>query len=134
MAIKKAKADAVQARSAWLALVAQTLDEISGWARAERWAAVRHEKQIEEQALGTYSVAVLTIQLPSGHLHVEPIARYVAGAEGRIDLLSFPVLNRVTLLRKGDTWVARTDSGVVYPRSWNRRTFVKLAQELASST
>lgn len=134
MAIRKAKASAAQDRTNWLALVERTLEKIAEWAKEEKWAVVRHGKQIEEQAIGAYSVEVLTIQLPAGHLHVEPIARRVAGAEGRIDLLSFPLLNRVTLLRKGKSWVARTDSGIDYPASWNRRTFVKIAQALVSST
>lgn len=134
MATKKAKTDAARRRLAWVTLVKGTLEEISRWAEAERWAVVQNEKQIEEQSLGAYAVPVLTIQLPTGRLHVEPIARNVAGAEGRIDLLAFPVLNRVSLLRKGGVWIARTDSGVDFPSAWNSKTFVKLAQALANST
>jgi hypothetical protein len=134
MPTKKGQTNGTRARAAWLSLVERTLAEISQWAGAEHWPVARQEKEFREEALGSYSAAVLTIQLPSGQLHVEPIARYVAGAEGRIDLLSFPLLNRVVLLRQGRKWVPRTDSGVDYPGQWNRRTFVKLAQALANST
>lgn len=134
MATKKASANAAQGCSDWRKLVEHTLKNVSQWAGAEQWVVVKHEKEISEQATGCYVVPVLTIELPSGRLHVEPIARYVAGADGRIDLLAYPVLNRVSLLRRSGKWVVRTDSGVDYPAEWNRSTFVKIAKELVRPT
>ena len=134
MAIKNAKVQTPRTRTEWIKLVEQTIAEISRWAATEKWPVVELEKEVEEQGLGTYSVPVLFVQLPGSRLHVEPIARYVGGADGRIDLRSVETLNRVTLLRKGGTWVIRTDSGIDYPKRWSRATFAEVAQALGKPT
>src|SRR4051812_17733016 len=102
-------------RQVWLELVEQLLHQIESWAENRRWQVRRDEKRIEESKLGTYRAPVLSILTPVGQIHVEPIARYVARGDGRVDLLAWPSLTRMLLVREGNRWAVKTDSGVNWP-------------------
>jgi hypothetical protein len=115
-----------QARDAWLTAVHQLIDQVAAWAKDRKWAVDRQEKQVNESRLGSYSVPVLVVRAPAGLVYVEPVARYVAKADGRVDLYSFPSMNRMMLLRVGDEWSLKTDSGVKWPEPWGKQTFVHL--------
>ena len=114
----------------WVAEVKKLVDQVADWAVERKWEIDRSDKLIRESKIGTYSVPYLKIKLPAGILHLDPVAREVIGADGRVDLYSWPTLNRVSILRIGRKWIVRTDSGVDWPESWNRRTFFKLAESL----
>ncbi len=118
--------------SEWKKLVDQTLAQIERWATAEKWLTSRLEKTITEEPLGTYSVPELFVRTPQGQLVVEPVALGIVGGEGRIDIMSFPSLNRVLLVRTSGTWKIKTDSYVAWPKSWSKTTFIELANILLS--
>jgi len=62
---------------------------------------------------GTYNVPVLGIpRLRSRALEPTPARR---ARDGRVDLLAWPSLNRMMLIRASDRWVVKTDSGVAVP-------------------
>lgn len=106
------------------------LADVRNWATSEGWEVEESETTITEQYLQTYAAPVLTIRLPNGRVHVEPVARLVLGAEGRVDLFAWPSLVRVMLLRKGEIWIVRPEMGPSWPRPWGRDTFVELARLL----
>ena len=72
---------------------------------------------------------VLTIHAPQGRLILEPIARGIVGAQGRVDLYAWPSLFKVLLLHKPRgkdrplEWVVRTESGLDWPQPWGVRHF-----------
>ena len=73
-----------------------------------------------------------------GRLILEPIARGVLEAQGRVDLYAWPSLFRVMLLHKplgkdrGLAWGMRTESGIDWPQPWGRETFFTLAKGMCS--
>ncbi|MCX5654961.1 MAG: hypothetical protein NTY65_09975 [Planctomycetota bacterium] len=111
----------------WINDVTKLLSQIRKWCEREDWEVTQHEKCVTEELLGTYTVPLLRIRPPGGFLYVEPVARYVIGAEGRIDIYSSPAMNRMLLVLQDGHWTLKTDSGVNWPEQWNRNAFVKLA-------
>jgi hypothetical protein len=120
-------------RAQWLALVDQLVGEVEAWAKARNWAVHRDQKVSRESRLGEYIVPVLSILAPAGRIQIDPVARYIAGGDGRIDLLSWPSLTRMLLIRAGDQWVLKTDSGVEWPEGWNQQTFARLVELLSAA-
>lgn len=114
----------------WLSLVDKLLSQIEKWAGQREWQTRREDKSITEGIIGTYSIPVLQIKLPAGVFYVEPMARYVIGAEGRVDLYSWPTLQRLLLIRRDDKWVLKTDSLIDWPQTWTRKTFYEVAENL----
>ena len=120
-------------KQTWLIAVNQVLDDVEEWVGQEReWNISRDETEIDEEALGgTYKAPVLQIGTPQGHIILEPIARAVLGAQGRIDLYAWPSLFRVMLLLQEDqSWVVQTDSGIDWPHPWRKETFFELVKGL----
>jgi hypothetical protein len=118
----------------WISDVTKLLSQIRKWCEREDWEVTQPEKQVTEELLGTYTVPLLRIRAPGGFLYVEPVARYVIGAEGRIDITSSLTMNRMLLVRQDGRWTLKTDSGVNWPEQWNRNAFVKLAGLLTQTT
>ncbi len=138
------EAGMADSRSNWERHTAQLAEEVQTWAAQEAgargWRVEREEiEHAEEVVGGTYHVPVLTIHAPQGRLVLEPIARGVMGAQGRVDLYAWPSLFRVMLLHKprgkdaGLEWVVRTESGVDWPLPWGRETFLTLAEGLLNA-
>jgi hypothetical protein len=79
-------------------------------------------------------VPELSVRLGGGHLIVEPIGRNIIGADGRVDITSFPSLNRMLLVRVDDKWVIKTDARIDWPLPWSKDAFLQLADILISTT
>jgi hypothetical protein len=79
---------------------------------------------------------MLTLQTEHGAVMVEPVARVVMGAVGRIDLYAYPTLFRVMLLRsaRDEQWRIRTDSGFFLKQQWNEKTFLELVADLTGAS
>lgn len=80
-------------------------DDVQTWADQEAsargWRVEREEKELAEEVVGwAYRVPVVTIHAPQGRLILEPVARGMVGAQGRVDLYAWPSLFRVMLLHK----------------------------------
>jgi hypothetical protein len=117
----------------WVAAVEDLVSQIREWATAEGWQVTRLEpKTLWEPSTGTYSVSDLRVRTNSGVLNVDVVAREICRAEGRVELVAFPSLERFTLIRRGGKWRVRTDWGNAWPKRWGRRTFVELARKLTS--
>jgi hypothetical protein len=128
-AIDPAAADEVRAE--WKQAIEALMSDVRSWAEAEGWTVEPFFPVLSEEPLGTYPVPGLEILTLQGKVILEPIARLVMGAHGRVDYYAWPSLRRVMLLRKADgTWVVRTDFGPVWPNPWSRSTFVELAHGL----
>ena len=121
-------------RDAWVRTVDALLADVERWSRQRNWLVARQPKTIDDDnGFGPYQTEVLFVQCGQGRVYLDPIGRFVARADGRVDLCAFPSLNRVMLLRRGDTWRVMTDSGVAWPKPWGDETFAELALELADS-
>lgn len=118
--------------SAWAKTVRDLSRTIAGWVEKEGWLVSAQDAERAEDRVGSYRVPVLRIKTPDGILLVEPIARDVVDAEGRVDLYAWPSLRRMVLIRRDGRWGLRTDSGVDWPRKWGRAAFLDLARQLTS--
>ncbi|HVA49177.1 MAG TPA: hypothetical protein VNH11_22630 [Pirellulales bacterium] len=67
----------------------------------------------------------------TARLIVEPIARYVVGAEGRVDLAVFPSYHSVAIVRRDNDWQLLPD-GAGRARPWSEDAFVKAVASLAT--
>lgn len=115
----------------WQDVMGTLASTVEDWSRARKWEVEWSSAEVDEELLGTYKISVLTIETEKGRLLLEPIARMVVGAEGRVDLYAWPTLFRVMLLYTADrTWTVRTDSGIDWPQPWGMETFYALAAAL----
>jgi hypothetical protein len=127
---KASKDERAKERGEWLALVNELLDEIESWAVARKWPTHREKKPAYESELGKYTLPVLTILAPTGPIRVDPVARFVAGADGRVDLLGWPTMNRMRLIRQGDAWVMKPEYGMKWRGAWGEGAFARLVERL----
>jgi len=134
MATKTAAPDLARTRDEWLAVTERLASDIEKWATELGWAVARLEgRTITEKGIGSYAAPDLRIKTPHGILDVEVKARRVVGAEGRADLVAFPSLHRMLLVRIGNKWLVKTDAGIDWPRKWGKKTFVELAETLTKT-
>jgi hypothetical protein len=120
-------------REDWLAKLRDLMNSIRAWAEQRRWFVDEHEKTIEEDHIGQYTVPALFIQAPGGKIHVEPIGCDIIGAQGRVDIESFPSLNRLLLILVNGEWKIKTDSRIEWPEPWSEQAFVNLVNALTSA-
>jgi hypothetical protein len=128
-----ATADVTHLRAKWIAELSRLMSQIEKWALAEGWLVARRERELCEEPLGMYSAPALTIQTPRGVLVVDPVARAVVGADGRVDLCAFPTYHRLLLVQRHRGWVLMTDSGVEWPGKWSKKTFIDAGLKLVSA-
>ena len=122
-------------REQWVEQVTALVGEAERWAIAAQdargWTVERQMHELEEEVVGgTYAVPGLRLSAGDDELRLEPVARGVLHADGRVDLYAWPSLYRVMLLRKNGGWTVRTESGLDWPQAWDRETFLTLADGL----
>ena len=122
-------------RTEWIDRVKTLTSQVRAWAEAADWSVHEDVKTITERQLGTYQLPVLRVRTSNGEVHINPIALHIAGkgAVGRIDLESFPSLNRVRLIGDETGWVIMTDSNVPLRKPWDKDTFVELVGDLVTT-
>lgn len=124
--------DWTEKRQDWVAQVEALIQDVSRWCEGNGWLAMRSTKQVSEDQIGTYEVPCLTIQAPSGRFHIDPIGVNIIGAQGRVDILAYPSMNRLLLVRKENKWVLLTESRVPWPKEWGEDAFSNVIQSLAA--
>ncbi len=117
-------------RDEWIAAVEGIVAQAEAWAIGQGWLVHRSQKTITEDQLGTYEVPVLTIQTPNGPLILDPIARFIIGALGRVDLCVFPSYEKVIIARTETGWQFVIKPPVV-DRPWSESAFLDYASQLA---
>lgn len=117
-------------RDEWIAAVEQIVSDAEAWATEQHWFVHRGPKTITEPALGSYEVPTLLIQAPAGRFVIDPIARYVIGALGKIEFCVFPSYYYVMILRTESGWQVDTNPRTV-SRPWSKQTFFEVVSELA---
>ena len=119
-------------RENWIQLVKDLTKKIKKWAKSEEWVVSDQQKNISELHLGQYKIPTLLIQTPNGTIQIDPIGCNIVGAEGRVDILSFPSLNRIILIRIENKWQVKTDSRIDWPKPWGKKTFIDIVSKLTS--
>jgi len=124
--------DWVGKREEWLSALRDLFDTIRTWSESQGWSVHEDEKTISEEHVGRYKAPSLMIQCPGGRIHIDPIGCNIIGAHGRIDILSFPSLNRLLLIKINSDWKIKTESRMDWPRAWSHEAFVDLVNSLTS--
>ncbi len=95
----------------WIQTLEKLLGDIERWCRSRGWEASRSTKPLHESRWGQdeYEAPMLAIHSPRGISYIEPVARYVVGADGLVEVYAWPTLRRLVLQRKGETW--RSENG-----------------------
>jgi hypothetical protein len=136
---KTATIDEVEAMAIiaeWQSALSALESDITTWAEERGWKVSCEEIAIDEEAFPfSYKVTALTIETDQGRIVIEPIARWVYGVKGRVDLYAYPSFHRVKMLYSAYTesegqWTVRTDSGIDWPEPWGKTAFYNLAQGL----
>lgn len=119
----------------WIADLKKLMSDIDAWAKKRHWSTHWDSKRLSESKLGgEYEAPYLLVKAPQGQVHVEPAARYVAGnATGRVDLLAWPTMQSLVLVRLKGRWEVRTDSGIRWPQPWGEEAFVSIVNEAFST-
>lgn len=121
-------------RAEWIEAVERIVSEAESWGRNRGWWVEREMKNVsdDDDRIGAYRVPMLRIQTANSRLVLEPIARYVVGGKGRVDLAVFPSYHNVAIVRRDDGWWLAGDKGSS-PAPWSEEAFVQLAAQLAGN-
>lgn len=125
---------AVQTLYQWLADVEELARDVERWSNQNNWLVRRDTKSITEDKLGSYLVPYLTIRAPQGGMIFEPIARYVVGASGRVDLCAFPSFFNAVVVRTDSGWHIKSLDKDSVDRRWSEESFLETASQLMAMT
>ena len=117
-------------REQWVKDVTSLMNDIKRWCDKKQWQVVKHDKQMSEAYLGSYTVPMLMIVTPNGKFNVDPIGRNIVGAEGRVDINAIPSLNRMLLIHNEKKWQLKTESLIDWPNDWDESTFYDISIRL----
>lgn len=123
-------ADREQALRDWTGRVTTLLDQAEAWAARAGWACRSDPKPAAEEALGAYEVPVLLIHTPQGRLLLDPIARNVVGADGRVDFCALPSYDSYAVVGTGGGWRVYPPERDAAGLAWSEETFLATAAEL----
>ena len=129
-------------KAEWLDRLGALVDEVEAWARAGGWRTRQIAKTINERRLGTYKAPVLLMEKDTVEAVLNPVARFVPGADGAVELYLAPAYDDIaSLYREGDHWVVHygerpdpyaTHSVVqVMPHPYNEQTIRTILDEMA---
>jgi hypothetical protein len=117
-------------RDAWLQEVETILQQAEEWSHKHEWATRRDTKTITEPPLGTYQAPVLLIHRPQGRLLLDPIARFVGGAEGRIDFCVYPSFDGIMLIKTGGHWQLESLERQEWNRPWSETALEDVGRQM----
>jgi len=120
-------------RDEWTASVEQLVGDAESWAGKQDWAVRREAKSIREDRLGQYTVPRLLIQATAGRLLLDPVARYVPGVLGVVDLYVLPSYDAVMISRADDGWRLHPIGPDDIAQPWSEKTFVHTALQLLAT-
>lgn len=116
----------------WLADINSMVEQATKWAAVRAWSTKLDTKTITEELIGTYEAPRLLIHAPEARFLLDPIAKCVVGAAGRIDFCVIPSYDAVPLVKINGGWRFLRDDGDQRELSWSDESFGKVCAELAA--
>jgi hypothetical protein len=127
-----------QVRSAvrrdWLDALTGLTNDVETWCRKHDWLAHRSEKEVQETLLGAYQAPRLDILVKGTRLMLDPVARFVPGARGLVDLATWPTFEAVRITRGSTGWEVHRDSQPHERIAWSESAFVETVAWLSGRT
>ncbi len=116
----------------WVADLDVLLCQVESWCEKEAWSHKRQSKIVRERLLGPYEVQQLRFHTGHAGFMLDPVARFVPGGLGMVDLHILPTLDSVMILRTEEDWVLHVEqAGDVQVLPWGREQFGMALSELA---
>ncbi len=110
----------------WIADLDELLSQVESWCEAQDWPHKRQDKILRERLLGPYEVEQLCFHTGRAGFMLDPVARFVPGGLGLVDLYVLPTLDSVIILRSEDGWVLQVDRpGDVQVLPWGKEQFAR---------
>lgn len=95
--------DNAQLRKEWVQTLVELVDEVESWAKEFGWSTRRIEITLNDSRLGRYQAPALLLQENAARILLEPIARFVPGADGVVDLYRMPAYDDIASLYLSDS-------------------------------
>ena len=90
----------------WVSRLSNLIDTIKNSAEESGWRTRRIDKTITERELGSYKVPVLLMEKDTVEVVLNPVARFVPGAEGAVDMYLAPAYDDIaSLYFEGGQWM-----------------------------
>ena len=90
----------------WVSRLSNLIDTIKNSAEESGWRTRRIDNTITERELGTYKVPVLLMEKDTVEVVLNPVARFVPGAEGAVDMYLAPAYDDIaSLYFEGGQWM-----------------------------
>lgn len=123
-----------QVRDAWIAEIDQMAGDVERWAKENDWDTKRDTQEIVEDEIGRYALAVVRVQSMHGRLYFDPIARFLMGASGRIEIIATPSFYQVVLVKENGKWQFLDENLHHLKKTWSREDFTEVAVHLMKKT
>jgi len=118
-------------RTEWLQSIGRMYEQAEGWAQNHEWGVLRDTKHLSDMFLGEYDAPVLLVHTPQGRVIFDPVARFVSGADGLVDLGGYPSFDNATMVaRTGDQWRLEPRRFDEPQQEWSEKTFVNTVGSL----
>lgn len=121
-------------RDAWLQEIEALVRQAEEWSKKQDWATRRDVKTLTESPFGSYQVPVLLIHTPQGRLLLDPHARFVGEAEGRIDFCVYPSFDGIMLIKTDQGWQFESLDRQDWNRPWSEPALVQVGRQLLEMT
>jgi hypothetical protein len=119
-------------RDEWVRDVSRLVGEAEAWSGERGWVAKRMGKTLKDKFLGAYEAPQLLIHTTQHQLLLDPVARYVPGASGLLDLAVLPSYESVMITRADGKWSIHPVGDGGRRREWSERAFVDAVTKLSA--
>ncbi len=115
----------------WLRSLDALFRETEAWCQRRDWPCKRKTVRVQDDFLGSYDAPQLDLCALDNQLLLKPVARFVTGADGLVDMLLLPTCESAILVRLGEIWQIHPDQG--RRRAWNQKAFVATIEQLSQA-
>jgi hypothetical protein len=85
-------------RDDWLARLGELVGKVKGWAEQSGWKTREITKSMKDSVLGEYRAPALLVQRETVEAILNPVSRFVPGADGAVDLYLMPAYDDIASL------------------------------------
>jgi hypothetical protein len=119
---------------AWVADLDVLLSQVESWCEGREWSHKRQSKAMRERLLGPYEVEQLRFHTGQAGFMLDPVARFVPGGLGLVDLYVLPTLDSVMIVRTEEGWTLHVEqAGDVRVSPWGQEQFATAVGQLAKN-
>jgi hypothetical protein len=118
-------------RDEWTGAAGELIEQARHWAEARNWPTSLYAKKISEDFIGTYELNRLIFAAQGAQLLLNPVGRFVSGADGMVEMAVLPAYDSVTVVRQEGRWRIGPLPGQKSRRDWSKAAFVEAAEMLA---